>query len=417
MKKSLLFVTSRLPWPTTSGRKVSLWHYCRGLAERGFEVSLYVFPEWDQPRTDAGKPDFIREVRFAAPIGKGEKLRNLLRHSLFGKHRWPLQCALYYSRKNAAAIAAFAEELGAEVVLLDMIRTAPYMDAITPKTVRKILDLDDLLSLRYSRQLAAGTGDVSIAGRYAGGMSSLSDRLLCRGLVGRLVLRCEQKRLVGAEIYYAQKADGVILVSPEETAAFNRVLGEEKAVAVPMGVDEHAFAAALAVEKTPRTFGFVGNLHVAANVASLQRITENILPRLGGNFTFEVVGPCPPEVRERLESVPHIRVLGEVESLPPVAGRWQCMLAPIAFGSGIKTKILEAMAMGLPVVTNAVGAEGIPATPALSVTEEDADLAATLERLLADEAFCRALGAEARAHVERCFSWQKIFEEFAKLGL
>lgn len=417
MKKQLLFVTSRLPWPTTSGRKVSLWHYCRGLSERGFEVSLYVFPEWDQPRTAEGKPDFIREVRFAAPVGKGEKLRNLLLRSLFGKNRWPLQCALYYSRKNAAAIAAFAKELAAEVVIFDMIRTAPYMDAITPRTVRKILDLDDLLSLRYSRQLAAGVGDVSVAGRYAGGMSTLADRLLCRGVVGKWVLRFEQKRLQRAEVYYAKKADGVILVSPEETAAFNRVLGEEKTVAVPMGVDVEAFSAALRMHKAHRTFGFVGNLHVAANVASLDRIVQHILPRLEGNFTFEVVGPCPPEVRERYRDVPGVRLLGEVESLVPVVGRWQCMLSPIAFGSGIKTKILEAMAMGLPVVTNAVGAEGILPSPALLVAEEDAAIASEVSYLLFDKARCGVLGDEAHAHVAAHFSWQEIFKEFAKLGL
>lgn len=417
MKKQLLFVTSRLPWPATSGRKVSLWHYCRGLAERGFEVSLYVFPEWDQPRTAQGKPDFIREVRFAAPVGKGEKLRNLLFRSLFGKKRWPLQCALYYSRQNAAAIRDFAKELAAEVVIFDMIRTAPYMDAITPWTVRKILDLDDLLSLRYSRQLAAGVGDVSVAGRYAGGMSTLADRLLCRGIVGKWVLRAEQKRLAGAELRYAQEADGVILVSPMETAAFNRMLGEEKTVTVPMGVDIEAFSAALLVEKTPRTVGFVGNLHVAANVASLDRVIRHILPRLEGNFTFEVVGPCPPEVRERYQGASGVRLLGEVESLVPVVGKWQCMLSPIAFGSGIKTKILEAMAMGLPVVTNAVGAEGIPPSPALLVAEEDAALADEVSRLLSDTARRAALGKEARAHVAAHFSWQEIFQEFAKLGL
>ena len=309
MSKKLLFVTSRLPWPTTSGRKVSLYHYCRGLALRGFEVPLFVFPEWDQPTDGTEKPDFIKELRFAAPIGKAEKLKNLLLRSLAGKNRWPLQCALYYSRKNAAAIAAFAAELETEIVIFDMIRTAPYMAAITPKTVRKILDLDDLLSLRYERQLAAGVGDVSVAGRYAGGMSSLADRLLCRGRVGKAVLRAEQKRLVGAELSFARRADGVILVSESETAAMNEKLGESKVVAVPMGVDVSAFSAARTANKESGTIGFVGNLHVAANVASLERIVRDILPRLGTKCQFEVVGPCPSEVRERYADHPQRRRL------------------------------------------------------------------------------------------------------------
>lgn len=417
MSRHLLFVTSRLPWPTTSGRKVSLYHYCRGLAARGFTVSLYVFPEWDQPRTDAGKPDFIREVRFAVPIGKADKLRNLLGHGLFGKNRWPLQCALYYSRKNAMAIRDFAKEINAEVVILDMIRTAPYMEALTALTVRKILDLDDLLSLRYRRQLAAGKSDVSVAGRYAGGMSSLADKLLCRGVMGRFILKIEAKRLARAEIYFAKQSDGVVFVSENEAGILNDRLGEEKAVAVPLGVDAAAFFAALDIKKQPRTFGFVGNLYVAANVASLDRIVKDILPHIGGEFAFEVVGPCPDEVKERYSGTANLSFLGEVAALPPVVGRWQCMLSPIAFGSGIKTKILEAMAMGLPVVTNAVGAEGIPACEGLLVAEEAGTLAAAVTNLLDEPAEAARLGKVANAFVTSRFDWEEIFKEFAKLGL
>ena len=80
----ILFVTSRLPWPTDSGRKVSLWHYCRGLAARGHSVSLFVFPEWDQPRSEAGKPDFIDRVYFAERIGKGEKLIGIVGNGNYG---------------------------------------------------------------------------------------------------------------------------------------------------------------------------------------------------------------------------------------------------------------------------------------------------------------------------------------------
>ena len=80
MSKRLLFVTSRLPWPVNSGRKESLYHYCRLLAtHHGYEVSLFVFPEWDQPRDERDKPDFIKNVYFSHPIGGLTKCFSLFR--------------------------------------------------------------------------------------------------------------------------------------------------------------------------------------------------------------------------------------------------------------------------------------------------------------------------------------------------
>lgn len=416
MTKRLLFVTSRLPWPQNSGRKVSLYHYCRGLHEKyGYRIALFVFPEWDQERDATNKPDFISEVRFAHPIGRATKLLSLIRHSLFGKE--PFQCALYYSRKNREALAQFVSDFSPDVMLFDMIRTAPYMTDHLGKR-RCVLDLDDLLSVRYARQLAADNDGAGIAGRYAGGMSPLAERLLCHGRVGRAILSAEQRRVARAELSHASAADGVILVSKKEAETLNTALGRCSAVAVPMGVDVAAFSAAREQEKAPRTAGFLGNLHVAANAASLEWIAEEILPRMR-DLHFEVAGPCPDALRSKYAACRNLHFLGEVDDPAAVMGRWQLTVAPIAFGSGIKTKMLEAMAAGLPVVTNTTGAEGIGAAHGAEIFVADTaeEIAATADRLLADTALCREVGARAAAFVQKEFAWDTVFEEFKKLDL
>ena len=415
MSKRLLFVTSRLPWPCNSGRKVSLYHYCRGLAEHcGYEIALFVFPEWDQPRDATGKPPFISEVRFAAPIRRAEKLFSLATHTLTGK---PLQAALYKSRKNRLALAEFVKDFAPDVMLFDMIRLAPYMADFVGR-VRCILDLDDLLSVRYARQLSAFDRTTGIAGHYAGGMSPLAERLLCHGRLGRMILKSEQRRLEKAELYYAKRAEGVILVSKKEATTLNKRLGAPRAVAVPMGVDMAAFAAPDA-KKRARTFGFVGNLHVAANVASLEHIVNNVLPRLTPPYTFEVAGPVPDAVRARFEGVKGLALLGEIETLAPVMRTWQFSLCPIAFGSGLKTKILEAMAAELPVLTNTVGAEGIGAAHGkeIFVIDDGAECADMANTLLDAPVLCREIGLQAGAFVEKHFAWERAFEAFQNLNL
>ena len=415
MSKRLLFVTSRLPWPQNSGRKVSLYHYCRGLAERcGYEIALFVFPEWDQPRDAGGKPPFIREVRFAAPIGRFEKLFHLATHTLSGK---PLQAALYKSRKNRLALAEFVKDFKPDVMLFDMIRLAPYMEGFQGK-VRCILDLDDLLSVRYARQLSSFDRTTGIAGHYAGGIPPLADRLFCHGKLGRMILKSEQRRLEKAELYYARRAEGVILVSEKEAKTLNNKLSNTCAVAVPMGVDMAAFAAPDA-KKRARTFGFVGNLHVAANVSSLEHIVNGILPKLTPPFSFEVAGPVPDAVRARFEGVKRLTLLGEIEALAPVMRTWQFSLCPIAFGSGLKTKILEAMAAELPVLTNTVGAEGIGAAHGkeILVIDDEVATANMASTLLDDPALCREIGKNAAAFVDKNFTWERAFEAFQNLNL
>lgn len=414
MMKKLLFVTSRLPWPVNSGRKESLYHYCRLLAtHHGYEVSLFVFPEWDQPRDAAGKPDFIKNVYFAHPIGKWTKGASLF--SALLSRKTPFQCALYHSRKNERALQEMVERESPDVVIFDMIRTAPYMRAVGERA-RVILDLDDLLSVRYERQLAAFDKGMGIAGRYAGGMSRSMERLLCHGRIGKMILGAEQRRVARAEILYTNKSAGAILVSDVEAKKFAERV-QVPVVSIPIGVDVAALAPKGTPEKAPHVMGFIGNLSVEANLASLTHIVKSILPHTPEETLLEVVGHVPPAVREALSGEPRLRLLGEVGELAPVLHRWHLMLSPIAFGSGIKTKILTAMAAGLPVVTNDLGAEGIAAKNGEEIIVENdlaAEIAATND-LLENEARAREIGAAAHLFAKKHFDWEAVAPNFLEL--
>ncbi len=422
MGKPLLFVTSRLPFPPNSGRKVSLYHYCRGLAARGYDVYLYVFPEWDQKRSDAEKPDFIREVRFAAPVGKLRRVVNLFFKSLLGGA--PLQCALFDSPQNRRAIRAYAKEIGAEVVITDMVRLAPYFRAVRSLSCRKIADLDDLLSLRYARQKESASG-ADAAGHFAGNMPSFLRKCNC-GALGKLILGTEARRVRRAEKRYARLYDAVILVSEREADLLNAWIGEKKAFAVPMGVDADYFAA-LPQEKDPAAIGekpldgiaFVGNLHVAANQDSLRFLAREVLPLMKNTSPIRLIGPVPDEIRAEFSDLPRLVFVGEVPDLRPAVKKNAVSLLPVSYGSGIKTKVLESMAMGVPVVTNPVGAENIDAVPGehFFVENSPAALADRVDELLGDPEKRRAIAKNAAALVREKYDWGSIFERFSDVGL
>lgn len=419
MKKRLLFVTTRLFWPTDSGRKVSLYYYCKGLAEKyGYDIYVYSFLEGGQtPEMLADKPVFLREVRLAKPVNIIGKCRNLLTHGLFGN--WPFQTALFYSGANRRAIRAFCEEIRPDAVIVDMIRLAPYYTCFRDLSCRKILDLDDLLSRRYVRQSRrAGTGS-DLLGASTDRMTRTSNRILRNSFIKRMILRAESRRCNRAERKYGRLYDSVIFVSESETAAFNRMIGEEKAYTVTLGVDLAYYAQAAKADKEPNAVAFLGNLKYAPNQDSLSYIADKVLPLMKQPYTLYVAGTTPDGYEAQFAGNPHIVFLGRVDDLREAMGKCNVFLSPIAYGSGIKTKILEALAMGLPVVTNTIGAEGLSVTDGVNILiRVNAEtMAEAVDDLLTDNEKCRRIGAAGQAYIADRHIWDIVWQKFADMGL
>ncbi len=104
-----------------------------------------------------------------------------------------------------------------------------------------------------------------------------------------------------------------------------------------------------------------------------------------GDVHLTIVGAEPPsEIRGLASS--HIEVAGWVEDLDPVLARHRLMLAPLRFGAGMKGKVVQCLAAGLPVVTTDVGAEGIEGShESILVADDDEGLAALAVKLHRDQ--------------------------------
>lgn len=199
--KKLLFITTRIFWPATSGRKVSLYYYCKGLHEQyGYDIYLYSFLEADQAPTQSEqtKPDFIKEIQFAREVRKSEIVANLITKS-FSHLQWPLQCSLFYSKKNEENIRDYVSKEHFDVVIADMIRTAPYIRAFEGEPCLKILDMDDLLSKRYQRTLSSTVSGDNFLGQYSKYMPNIVNKQLIPR-VKKIALNMEVSRLLCAEV-------------------------------------------------------------------------------------------------------------------------------------------------------------------------------------------------------------------------
>lgn len=411
MSKKVVFITTRIFWPADSGRKVSLYHYCKGLHEQlGYDVYLYSFLEGDQRAEDASRhPGFIADVCVAKPIAGGAKLKNLV--SAFPKHDVPFQCALYWSKGNRDAIRAYCEEVSPDAVVIDMVRLAPYMDALDGLNFPVVLDYDDLLSKRYERQIGGSGGN--ILGKYSTQTPGLMRAIVSNRWLKNLVLRRESERVKRAEEKYARRADAVLFVSPIETAELNGKIGTKKCFDATLGAE--VIEVKRPLPDAAFDFGFVGNMHTAANQASLDYICDEVLPLLP-DATLRVIGVCPEDIAGRYASLPRVGFSGRVESIADELLKCKVMLVPFAYGTGIKTKVLEAMGIGVPVVTNSIGIEGMTCKPGVEVEvgETAQEIADACKALLIDSEKRRAVGLAGREYVRRCHDWRTSIENLDK---
>lgn len=394
-----------------SGRKVSLYYYCKGLHEtQGYDIYLYSFLEPGQSeKMIESKPDFIKEVRLAKPISKFSKLKSLCIRSLFW--RWPFQCSIYFSKQNKESIHSYCEDIQPDCIFVDMIRLAPYFQALKNIKCRKYLDLDDLLSRRYERQLL----NKHDKGPLMGAFSTGEDKRF-NGRLKKIVLKLESRRIKRAEIKYGEKYDRVIFVSDKETEIYNAIL-PEKAITIRLGVDYDYYSAPInANVKEQGVLTFLGNLKFAPNVASLDLLVNEILPKLNFSYTLKVVGVYPKEIKERYKNE-RIVFLGRVNDVRSIIKNSEIFLAPIAYGSGVKTKILETMAMGVPIITNSLGIEGIDVlnNEHLIVADDFTDFAEKVNLLHEDRMFAQNLGQNAQLLVKNMYDWREVYKSFKSL--
>jgi len=143
-----------------------------------------------------------------------------------------------------------------------------------------------------------------------------------------------------------------------------------------------------------------------------------IVPRIRQavpDATLTVVGRNPsPTLRALGAREPAVIVTGTVEDVRPYMQRAALYLVPLRIGGGTRLKIFEAMAMGLPIVSTRVGAEGLPVTDGQDIVLADsaAHFASAAIQLLTDARRARALGEEACRTVRERAGWDRAARQF-----
>jgi glycosyltransferase involved in cell wall biosynthesis len=159
---------------------------------------------------------------------------------------------------------------------------------------------------------------------------------------------------------------------------------------------------------------FTGVLDYPPNADAARYLLSTITPLVRQeipNIEVVIAGRNPsPDVLALASRVPGVTVTGSVPDLRPYLESASVFVAPLRFASGMQNKILEAMAMELPVVTTPVAAEGVSIEneqPPLLVGTHAREIAAHITRVIRDPGTAQRLGVEGRRYVHRHCDWER----------
>lgn len=383
-RQDLLLLVHRIPFPPNKGDKIRSYHLLKFLAAR-YRVHLGTFvddaDDWQHvPAVEAlcASSHFVR----LGPL-QG-RLRSLGALATGGS----LSRGFYRDAGMRAWVDRTVAAHGIQRLMMFSSVMAQYAEA-HPGT-RRVIDFCDVDSDKW-RQYAEK-----------------------KSFPMNLLYRHEAGRLLAYERAIAASFDASLFVSAPEADLF-RQLAPESAARIGFfnnGVDTEYFNPAIS-HSSPFADGeqalvFTGAMDYWPNVDAVQWFADQVLPLVlaqAPQARFYIVGARPSAAVQALASRPGIVVTGTVPDVRPYLAHAHAAVAPLRIARGIQNKVLEAMAMGRPVVASPQAFEGIQAVRGqdLLVADAPADYAAAVLGLLA--APVPALGRAARECVVRHYSW------------
>ena len=376
----VLFVCHRVPFPPQRGGKIRPFNIVKHLSERGHEVTVASLARTERERDEAGGlaqhcaktlvdviPDYIAWPRMVARLASSQ----------------PSSFGYFHSRHLARQIAAELAREDYELIFVHCSSMAPYV--ATHEAPLKVLDYGDMDSqkwLEYAqhRPFPLSTG---------------------YWLEGRKLQRTERR--------LAEHFDLCTCTTQAELQSLRQLGVNSPADWFPNGVNSDYFR--------PATDGydanvvvFVGRMDYYPNQQAVTKFCTEVLPGLSAQrpeVRFEIVGANPPAHIRALARIRGVSVTGTVPDVRPYVTRAALSVAPLEIARGTQNKILESMAMGVPVVCSPQAAGGVNAVPGehLLTAHDSQEYIAAILGILQSAPRRQALATAARARVMSSHTW------------
>jgi glycosyltransferase involved in cell wall biosynthesis len=310
----------------------------------------------------------------------------------------------------------------AAAVLQALVRRRPLRaDALAAALAgplrEELEDFDaDIVHVTSGRLAALGrplAGRRSVLGALDAWHLNVEARALVAAGARRWLLHGEASRVRRFEASEYRRFGRVVVVSDADRDALHAVDPMLAVSVIPNGVDTGYFAPVANVSRDSSRIVFTGVMSYAPNVLAADFLARRVFPLVRAArpaAQLAIVGRAPAARVRALARLEGVHVTGEVDDLRPWLAGSGAYVCPMISGTGIKNKLLEAMACAAACVATPLALQGLRVTPGqeLLVGKTAEELADALLRILEDDA-CRArLGRAAREYVRSEHDWRSV---------
>jgi sugar transferase (PEP-CTERM/EpsH1 system associated) len=374
----ILVALSRFPWPTNKGDKLRAWHQLVGMSNKN-EVHVFCLTDEVVQPQDLEK---AQSVFASVHVFTLSKFAVLTRLSLATFQKIPFQVAYFSDRKAIAEFNSLVQQINPDVVYCQLARMAEFCRNLD--NCKKLIDYQDAFSMGLER------------------------RITNEPWWKKHVVAMEAKRLKTYESQIFEDFDERTMISEQDAKLINHPLNTSLQI-IPNGVDTDFYKP----EPRARVIDllFTGNMQYEPNVNCVKYVVENVIPLLIKEFPyiqFVAAGMNPSKELYLLKSR-NLQLTGWVDDLRNYYQLSRIFVAPMQIGIGMQNKILEAMSMGLPVITTSLANNAIGATHGkeIWIANTPEKVAEAISYLLNNTELAINIGHNARKLMEEQFSWDK----------
>ena len=375
----ILFLSLRCPFPPHRGDRIRNYNFIKYLA-KDHAVTVVSFAESQQEFDNIAELSSFCERAELIPFSRLQARRNCV-FNFFSKD--PLQIHYWRSTKMQRTIDNLLQQMDFDLVHAHLFRMGQYVADY--KEVPKMLDLCDSMALNLNRRIEVDHGAILP------------------------LLKIEQKRTRDYEVGIARIFDHNTVVAKPDYDYLLEQNAELSLSIIPVGVDPDYFQPC-SIEDEGLNLLFTGTMNYFPNYDAAIYFHNEIWPLIIAkhpDVTFSIVGNNPTDQVKRLAGN-NVTVTGYVPDTRAYFNKATVFISPMRSGSGLQVKHLEAMAMGVPIVTTTIGSMGIEAieNQDLLVADTPNNFANHVNMLLDDQELCRSIGNSGRKLIEEKYNWQ-----------
>lgn len=391
----ILQLCKKFPYPLKDGESIAVTYMSKAMHELGNEITLLAMNttkhhcDLKQLPADFNHYESIETVNIDNRVKAKDAFLNLFSKKSYHVSR-------FISDEFTKKLKALLQEINFDIVQLETLYLTPYIDTIRKYSKAKIV-------------MRSHNVEHEIWERITQNTSFLPKKYYLKHLT---------KKLKNYELQHLNSYDALVAITQRDLDLFRKLGFNQKGCVAPIGLDMANYYPDYDSFRKPLSLSFIGSLDWMPNTEGLVWFLENVMPKVQERFPkieLHIAGRNMPKSLLAYQSK-NVILHGEVESSTEFLNQHSMMIVPLLSGSGMRAKILEAMALGKVSLTTSIGVEGINATDQKEVLIADTvdDFIKAIEKAQALGGQLETVGRNARTFAVEHFDNKNIVKRLIK---